>query len=85
MVHDQEGGRATPKHPQYILFDVSLKRVDVGGIGSQDSLVLLDASGNALGGEEVKPLLDLHRLEVLSLADNALRSVSSVRFSLSFS
>lgn len=44
----------------------------------QDSLLILDASGNGIGGEDVEPLLSLYRLEVLNFADNAVEDMAQV-------
>lgn len=45
----------------------------------QDSLVVLDASGNGMGGTEIERILDLHRLETLNLADNEINEMAQVR------
>lgn len=41
--------------------------------------MVLDASGNAMGGTEIEPLLDLYRLETLNLADNDVEEMAQVR------
>lgn len=41
--------------------------------------MVLDASGNGMGGTEIKPLLDLYRLETLNLADNDIEEMAQVR------
>lgn len=41
--------------------------------------MVLDASGNGMGGTEIEPVLDLHRLETLNLADNDLEEMAQVR------
>lgn len=45
----------------------------------QDSLVVLDASGNGMGGAEIERILDLYRLETLNLADNEINEMAQVR------
>lgn len=40
--------------------------------------MVLDASGNGMGGTEIEPLLDLYRLETLNLADNDLGEMAQV-------
>lgn len=45
----------------------------------QDSLLVLDASGNGMGGAEMEPLLDLYRLETLNLAGNDIQEMAQVR------
>lgn len=44
----------------------------------QDSLVVLDASGNCMGGTEIERILDLYRLETLNLADNDIDEMAQV-------
>lgn len=41
--------------------------------------MVLDASGNCMGGAEIEPLLDLYRLETLNLADNDVEEMAQVR------
>lgn len=41
--------------------------------------MVLDASGNGMGGAEIEPLLDLYRLETLNLADNDVEEMAQVR------
>lgn len=41
--------------------------------------MVLDASGNDMGGTEIEPLLDLYRLETLNLADNDIEEMAQVR------
>lgn len=40
--------------------------------------MVLDASGNGMGGTEIEPLLDLYRLETLNLADNDIEEMAQV-------
>ncbi|CAM9284184.1 unnamed protein product [Hapterophycus canaliculatus] len=54
----------------------TLEQASVDGI--KDSLVFLDASGNGMGGTEMEPLLSLHRLETLNLADNDVQEMAQV-------
>lgn len=49
------------------------------GFRRQDSLVLLDASDNGLGGKDIEDILDLYRLETLNLADNDIQEMAQVR------
>lgn len=42
--------------------------------------MVLDASGNNMGGEEIEALLDLYRLETLHLADNDIGEMAQVFF-----
>lgn len=49
-----------------------------GGIWRQDSLVVLDVSGNGMGGEEIETVLDLYRLEKLNFADNDIQEMAQV-------
>lgn len=39
---------------------------------------MLDASGNGIVDEDVAPLLELYRLEILNLADNAIEDIAQV-------
>lgn len=41
-------------------------------------MLILDASGNGIGGEDVEPVLSLYRLEVLNFADNAVEDMAQV-------
>lgn len=41
--------------------------------------MVLDASGNGMGGMEIEPVLDLYRLETLNLADNDIEEMAQVR------
>lgn len=41
--------------------------------------MLLDASGNGMGGTEMEVVLDLYRLETLNLADNDVQEMAQVR------
>lgn len=41
--------------------------------------MVLDASGNGMGGTEIEPVLDLYRLETLNLADNDIEEMAQVR------
>lgn len=42
--------------------------------------MVLDVSGNGMGGEEIETLLDLYRLETLNLANNDIQEISQVWF-----
>lgn len=42
--------------------------------------MVLDASGNGMGGEEIETLLDLYRLEILNLANNDIQEISQVPY-----
>lgn len=46
--------------------------------------MVLDASGNGMGGEEIETLLDLYRLEILNLANNDIQEISQVPFILCY-
>eukprot|EP00904_Undaria_pinnatifida_P005138 jgi/Undpi1/1754/HiC_scaffold_11.g05143.m1 len=54
----------------------TIDRTSIDGI--KDSLVVLDVSGNGMGGEEIELLLDLYRLEALNLANNDIQEISQV-------
>ncbi|CAM9839736.1 unnamed protein product [Ectocarpus sp. 12 AP-2014] len=55
----------------------TIEQASIDGI--KDSLVLLDASGNGMGGTEIAGILHLHRLETLNLAENDIQEMAQAR------
>ncbi|CAM9353771.1 unnamed protein product, partial [Ectocarpus sp. 4 AP-2014] len=52
----------------------TIEQASIDGI--KDSLVLLDASGNGMGGTEIEGILHLYRLETLNLAENDIQEMA---------